>query len=270
MLTSVAERLRLEWADSSMRPVSRLGSILLLTWTPSSPPLLPTSMIRSALSAEFTSVKRCQSPRVVRIVSYGMLLPSVRRMNTFLADVSRAVVVWNFGGVFFSAEGACPGFAGCWSDFCSPNATGTTISAKKSRQAEGNFGMAKLLMRTAADCSAAALGSPCQLRPFAHLTGSGDYNSVLVMADRLYLSIWFPSFSTQEMLPRLLSVVKQFPFSSQRGGIGYLAVHSISWEEPVVFQQTFDERAEPDVVLALAAEFLNEDNAYEIEVMWDL
>ena len=90
------------------------------------------------------------------------------------------------------------------------------------------------------------------------------------MADRLYLSIWFPSFSAQEMLPRLLSVVKQFPFSSQRGGIGYLAVHSISWEEPVVFQQTFDERAEPDVVLALAAEFLNEDNAYEIEIMWDL
>lgn len=90
------------------------------------------------------------------------------------------------------------------------------------------------------------------------------------MADRLYLSIWFPSFSAQEMLPRLLSVIKQFPFSSQRAGVGYLAVHSISWDEPVVFQQTFDQRSDPERVLALAADFLNEDNAYELEAMWDL
>jgi len=90
------------------------------------------------------------------------------------------------------------------------------------------------------------------------------------MADRLYLSIWFPSFSAQEMLPRVLSVLKQFPFSSQRGGIGYLAVHSISWDEPSVFEQTFDQRADPERVLAVAAEFLNEDNAYELEAMWDL
>jgi hypothetical protein len=90
------------------------------------------------------------------------------------------------------------------------------------------------------------------------------------MADRLYLSVWFPSFSTQEILPRLLSVVKQFPFSAQRPGIGYMAVHSISWEEPIVFQQTFDHRAAPERVLPLAAEFLNDDNAYELEVMWDI
>lgn len=90
------------------------------------------------------------------------------------------------------------------------------------------------------------------------------------MADRLYLSIWFPSFTQQEILPRLLSVVKQFPFSSQRPGIGHMAVHSVSWEEPIVFQQTFDHRADPELVLPLAAEFLNDDNAYELEAMWDL
>lgn len=90
------------------------------------------------------------------------------------------------------------------------------------------------------------------------------------MADRLYLSIWFPSFSAQEMLPRLLSVIKQFSSSAQRGGVGYLAVHSISWDEPIVFQQTFDDVVDPERVLALATEFLNEDNAYEVEAMWDL
>jgi hypothetical protein len=90
------------------------------------------------------------------------------------------------------------------------------------------------------------------------------------MADRLYLSVWFPTFSQQEMLPRLLSVIKQFPFSAQSAGIGSLAVHSISWDEPMIFQQTFDSRAEPERVLALAAEFLNDDNAYEVEANWDL
>lgn len=90
------------------------------------------------------------------------------------------------------------------------------------------------------------------------------------MADRLYLSIWFPSFHAPEMMPRLLSVLKQFPFSAQHAGIGYMGVHSISWDQPMVFEQTFDYRADPERVLAVAAEFLHEDNAYELEAMWDL
>jgi hypothetical protein len=90
------------------------------------------------------------------------------------------------------------------------------------------------------------------------------------MADQLYLSIWFPSFREQEMLPRLLSVIKQFPFSDQKGGVGHLAVHSIAWDQPIVFQQTFDYRADPERVMVMAAEFLNDDNAYEVEAKWDL
>jgi hypothetical protein len=90
------------------------------------------------------------------------------------------------------------------------------------------------------------------------------------MADRLYLSIWFPSFREQEMMPRLLSVLRLVPFSAQRPGIGYLGVHSISWNEPLLFEQTFNSRVEPDRALTLASEFLHEDNAYELEVLWDL
>jgi hypothetical protein len=90
------------------------------------------------------------------------------------------------------------------------------------------------------------------------------------MADRLYLSIWFPSFHEREMLPRLLSVLKQFPFSPDRGGIGYLAIRSISWDQPIIFQETFDYRADPERALLLAGEFLHEDNAYELDVLWDL
>jgi hypothetical protein len=90
------------------------------------------------------------------------------------------------------------------------------------------------------------------------------------MADRLYLSLWFPSFRAPDIMPRLLSVLKQFPFSAQHAGIGYLAVRSISFDQPVVYEQTFDYRADPERVLALASEFLHEDNAYEVEAMWDL
>ncbi len=90
------------------------------------------------------------------------------------------------------------------------------------------------------------------------------------MADRLYLSIWFPSFHEPEIMPRMLSVLKQFPFSTKRGGIGYMAVRSISLEEPIIFEQTFDYRADPERALALAAEFLHEDNAYEFDALWDL
>jgi len=90
------------------------------------------------------------------------------------------------------------------------------------------------------------------------------------MADRLYLSIWFPSFRESEMIPRLISVLKQFPFSAQKSGIGHLAVYSVSWNEPLLFEQTFDYRIDPERALALASEFLHEDNAYELEAMWDL
>jgi hypothetical protein len=90
------------------------------------------------------------------------------------------------------------------------------------------------------------------------------------MADRLYLNIWFPSFHEQEILPRLLSVLKQFPFSAERSGVGFMAVRSISWEEPIIFQQTFEDRVPPETAIGLASEFLHEDNAYEIDVQWDL
>jgi hypothetical protein len=90
------------------------------------------------------------------------------------------------------------------------------------------------------------------------------------MSDRLYLSIWFPSFREPEMLPRLLSVLKQFPYSTSKSGIGHLAVRAVSWDQPVVLEQTFDYRADAERVLALAGDFPNEDNAYEVEAMWDL
>src|SRR4051812_24870893 len=90
------------------------------------------------------------------------------------------------------------------------------------------------------------------------------------MADPLYLSLWFPSFNERELLPRTLAVMKQFPFSPEHPGIGYTAVHAISFSEPPVFEQTFDDRADPAETIKQAAEFVHDDHAFEFEAIWDL
>lgn len=90
------------------------------------------------------------------------------------------------------------------------------------------------------------------------------------MADSLYLSVWFPSFSEPEMMPRVLSVLKQFPYSTQHPGIGYVGIHPVGWDQPLAFQETFDYRAEPERAVEVASEFLHEDYAYVFEAMWDL
>lgn len=90
------------------------------------------------------------------------------------------------------------------------------------------------------------------------------------MADRLYLNLWFPNFAEGEMLARTLCVLRQFPFAAERPGIGYLAVHPISWNEPAIYQHTFDYHATPEHAIEIAQEFLHDDNAYEFEALWDL
>ena len=90
------------------------------------------------------------------------------------------------------------------------------------------------------------------------------------MADSFYLNLWFPTFSAREMLPRALTVLRQFPFSKTRPGVGYMAVRALSWSEPLVYQQTFDERTDPERALRLAGEFLHDDHAFEFEASWDL
>lgn len=90
------------------------------------------------------------------------------------------------------------------------------------------------------------------------------------MADRFYLNLWFPSFSEAEMMPRALSVLQHFPYSTARPGVRYVAVRAVNWGEPLVTQETYRDGAAPEVAVALASEFLHDDNAYEFEVCWDL
>ena len=90
------------------------------------------------------------------------------------------------------------------------------------------------------------------------------------MADQLYLNLWFPSFAEQEMLPRLLSVMKQFPFSTTLPGIAHVAVHPISWSEPVIFEESFDFRTDPENGVERLQDYVHADYAYVLDAAWDL
>jgi hypothetical protein len=90
------------------------------------------------------------------------------------------------------------------------------------------------------------------------------------MADPLYLSLWFPNFEVEDMLPNALGVLRYFPFSAQRPGITYLAVHPVSWSEPTILEQRFNPGISAEEAILLASDLLHEDFAYTFEAFWDL
>jgi hypothetical protein len=90
------------------------------------------------------------------------------------------------------------------------------------------------------------------------------------MSDPLYLSLWFSDFSGPEMLPRAYSVLQQFPFSTQRPGITYLALHPVSWNEPTTVERRFPGGIDPGQATLIAAELIHDDYAYVFEANWDL
>jgi hypothetical protein len=88
--------------------------------------------------------------------------------------------------------------------------------------------------------------------------------------DALFLNLWFPSFELDEMLPRALAVMQQFPFSAAQPGITYVALHPVSWNEPTIFEQRFRPGIAPEEAVLLASDLLHEDYAYLFEAFWDL
>ncbi len=90
------------------------------------------------------------------------------------------------------------------------------------------------------------------------------------MADPLYLSVWFPHFRESDILPRLLSVVRQFMFSALRPGVTTVAVHPISWNEPTILERRFRPGLDPEQAVAMVADMLHDDHAYLFEGYWDL
>jgi hypothetical protein len=90
------------------------------------------------------------------------------------------------------------------------------------------------------------------------------------VADSLYLSLWFPEFEVEDMLPRALSVIRQFPFSAERPGIKYVALHPVSWDEATILEQSYPHGIQPEAAVLIASDLLHDDYAYVFEAAWDL
>jgi hypothetical protein len=91
-----------------------------------------------------------------------------------------------------------------------------------------------------------------------------------IVADPLYLSLWFPSFDEQNMMAHAVAVLRQFPFSAARPGVAYLAVHPVSWNEPTVLERRFPSGVSPEDAINVASDLLHEDYAYMFDLYWDL
>ena len=72
------------------------------------------------------------------------------------------------------------------------------------------------------------------------------------------------------MLPRTVSVMRQFLFSEVREGITYLSVHPVAWSEPTVLERRFDPGISPEEAAEIASEFAHDDFAFVFEAFWDL
>jgi hypothetical protein len=90
------------------------------------------------------------------------------------------------------------------------------------------------------------------------------------VSDPVYLSLWFPDFSGPEMLPHAFAVLQHFPFSDQRPGISYFAVHPVSWSEATVLERRFPAGIDAGQATLIAAELIHDDYAFVFEAYWDL
>ena len=94
--------------------------------------------------------------------------------------------------------------------------------------------------------------------------------SVPSMPDPLYLSLWFSDFTGPAMLPHILAVLQQFPFSEQRPGITYIAVQPVSWNEASVLERRFSPGITPQEAVVIAADLVHDDYGYVFDVYWDM
>ena len=90
------------------------------------------------------------------------------------------------------------------------------------------------------------------------------------MSDPLYLSLWFSDFSGPAMLPHILAVLQQFPFSERRPGVTYVAVQPVSWNEASVLERRFSPGVAPQEAVVVAADLVHDDYAYVFDAYWDM
>jgi len=97
------------------------------------------------------------------------------------------------------------------------------------------------------------------------------------MADRLYLSLWYPNFRLEALPAALTGVLRQFAIIGSKR-VAAASAYPINFTEAPTYQRIYvhDERAEDtpgaliDSAVAEATEQLHDDMAYEFEMKWQL
>lgn len=89
------------------------------------------------------------------------------------------------------------------------------------------------------------------------------------MADPLYLSFWLKGYSPIGLPIYFRKAAGAFPASKLAPG-GALRIHALSFREPPVYEEWFDETPDAKVLSGIAQEFLHEDMAFCYETRWDL
>jgi len=90
------------------------------------------------------------------------------------------------------------------------------------------------------------------------------------VADRIYLSLWFPTQREDEMLPRLESALLQFPVSKRRPGVLGVTVQPLDWSEAALLSEFFEPGVSSPAAVAAMREFAHADYAFEAVACWDL
>jgi hypothetical protein len=90
------------------------------------------------------------------------------------------------------------------------------------------------------------------------------------VADTLNLSLWFPGFDAELMLPRMVEVLRHFPFSESHSGVQYAAVQAVSWTEPSLFEESFSPGVTGEEAAEALREYAQADFALSLEAYWDL
>jgi hypothetical protein len=108
-----------------------------------------------------------------------------------------------------------------------------------------------------------------------------------IMADQLYLSLWYPNFRLESLPAALTGVLRQFALiatdgkPSPFGRVHAASAYPINWTETPSYQRIYvnDDRAAetPDTkgsiietAVAEATDPLHDDTAYEFEMQWAL
>jgi len=104
-----------------------------------------------------------------------------------------------------------------------------------------------------------------------------------MMADTLYLSLWYPDLRLAALADKLTAVLSSFAAHGGEPLVYSATVWPVDWSQPPVFQQVYGRRvgaaagegkaalgAEPALAVAEALELLHEDFAYEFQIGWSL